>query len=179
MADLTQPPRKIMSRRRRRYAEKARQSVEVEFHAQPIGFLDEWMSLFAPTVQRLNIRGIRGFSRASIARQLSLPGSFMSLARHQGEVVSAHIQLVHGDTAYEHLAAQSSAAYTLGADYALYHADIEYFADKVHWLDWGRGVGLAAGGGSQLALFKRGWSTGTRPVYFGGRIFSIRSDMSR
>jgi hypothetical protein len=71
VADLTQPARKIMSPRRRRYAEKARQTVDIEFRAQPIEFLDQWMRLFAPTVQRLNIRGIRAYSRKSIARQLS------------------------------------------------------------------------------------------------------------
>ena len=95
----------------------------------------------------------------------------MSLARLQGEVVAAHIQMVHGDAVYAHLAAANDVASKIGASYALYYAELEYFADKVRWMDWGGEAGLAKDG--SLSSFKRGWSTHTRPVYFCSRIFNI------
>jgi hypothetical protein len=93
----------------------------------------------------------------------------MSLARYQGVIVAAHIQLVHGEAAYCHLAAANDISYKVGASFALYYAELQYFADKVRWIDWGGEAGLAKDG--RLTSFKRGWSTGTRPVYFCGRIF--------
>lgn len=168
VADLDQSPDAIMSPTHRRRAERALRELDVEIHEQPTAFLDRWMDLFDLVVRRFDITGMRAFSRASFAQQLALPGCRMSLARHQGEVISAHIQLVHGDTAYAHLAANSPAAYTLGADYALYHAEIEHYAGKVRNLDWGGEAGLARDG--NLSMFKRGWSTDSRPVYICGRI---------
>ncbi|HAM51938.1 MAG TPA: hypothetical protein DCP92_15090 [Nitrospiraceae bacterium] len=48
---------------------------------------------------------------------------------------------------------------------------IEYFSAKVRWLDLGGGAGLKNNAKDGLSEFKRGWSTGTRTVYFCGRIF--------
>jgi hypothetical protein len=169
IADLHRPLQDIVSTHHRRQAEKALRQVDVECTAQPLQSLDEWTRLFDMAAAKFHITGMRAFSRAAFARHLALPGVFMSLARHQGEVIAAHIQMVHGDAAYAHLAAQNDTAYKLGAAFALYHAEVQYFADKVRWIDWGGEVGLAKDG--RLSSFKRGWSTETRPVYFGGRIF--------
>jgi hypothetical protein len=174
VTDLTQPPERIMSPRRRGGAKAIMRKLDVEIHARPVRFLDQWMNLFNQTIQKFHITGIRAYSRASLAQQLALPGSFMSMARYQGEVVSAHIHLVHGDVAYAHLGAASPIAYTLSADHALYYAAIEYFAGKVRWLNWGGEVGIAKSNDSKLGSFKRQWSTDTRPVYFCGRIFDRR-----
>lgn len=170
VTDLTLPPEKIMSPRRRRGARAVLRKLDVEFHAQPLHFLDQWMDLFNQTVQRFKLKGIRAYSRSSFAQQLALPGSFMSMARYQGALVSAHIHLVHCDTAYAHQGAASPMARALSADHALYYAAIEYFAGKARWLNWGGEVGVASAADTTLGSFKRQWSTGTRPVYFCGRI---------
>ncbi len=169
IADLHRPLEEIVSSHHRRQAERALRKVDVECVADPLRFLDEWTGLFDLTVERFQITGIRAFSREALARHLALPGAFMSLARYQGAVVAAHVQMVHGEVAYCHLAAANDIAYKVGASFALYYAELQYFADKVRWIDWGGEAGLAKDG--QLSSFKRGWSTGTRSVYFGGRIF--------
>ena len=125
------------------------------------------MALFDLSVQKFHLEGIRALSRSAIAQQLALPGCSMSVARYQGDVVSAHIQFSHEDKVYAHLAAKKPIAYEVGADYALYYAEIEHFRGISGWTDWGGGPGLASGATS-LDRFKRGWSTGIRPAYFGG-----------
>jgi hypothetical protein len=172
VADLTQPPHKIMSSHHRKGAEKVLREVEVEFHPQPIAYIEEWLRLFEFSVQRFNITGIRAYSRESLRQQLVIPGTFLSIARYKSEAVSAHIWFVHGDTAYSHLAAASEKARALSADYALYHEEIRFFAGRVHWVSWGGEAGAAANSLGKLGCFKRGWSTTTRPVYFCGRIFN-------
>jgi Acetyltransferase (GNAT) domain len=171
VADLSRPAGEIISSHHRKYAEKALREVEVEFYSEPLAYLEEWLRLFSFSVRRFNIDGIRAYSRESLHQQLSLPGAFLSIARHRGEAVSAHIWLAHGGAVYAHLAASSPIARGLSADYALYYEEIRYFAGRVHWLDWGGDVGPAKATQGALALFKKGWSTGTRAVYVCGRIF--------
>ena len=101
----------------------------------------------------------------------------MSLARFRGEAVAAHIQMVHGDAAYAHLAAANDVSRKLGASYALYYAEIEYFADKVRWIDWGGEAGLAKDG--SLSSFKRGWSTDEYGQFIFVAGFSTMNDMTR
>lgn len=73
--------------------------------------------------------------------------------------------------AYSHLTAFSELGYMLRASYALYWFAIERFSDKVRWIDLGGGAGVRSKDTDGLSTFKRGWSTGTRPAYFCGRIF--------
>jgi hypothetical protein len=47
---------------------------------------------------------------------------------------------------------------------------LEYFKDKANWLSLGGGAGIRPTSENGLSYFKRGWSTGERPVYFCGRI---------
>lgn len=169
VADLSRSHDTIVSRHHRRSVEKALRSVDVECCAEPLQFLDDVERLFEHTVHKFKITGIRAYSRDSLARQLALPGCFASLARHKGKVVAAHIQMAHGQTVYAHLACTGRDADGLGAAYALYDAEIRYFADKARWLDWGGEPGAAAATGA-LGSFKRGWSTDIRPAYFCGRI---------
>ena len=170
IADLSLPPERIISRHHRKYAERAFKKVEVEFSTVPYGYLEEWLTIFGTAVRQFGVTGIRAYSRAAFSRHLALPGAIMSLARHRGKLVAAHVQMLHGETAYAHLASQTEDAYHLGAAYALYHAEIHYYAGKVRWIDWGGGVGVSVHDRG-LSAFKRGWSTGTRPAYFCGRIF--------
>ena len=49
---------------------------------------------------------------------------------------------------------------------------LEYFVGKVKWVLLGAGAGLETTNNDGLSAFKRGWATGTRPVYFCGRILN-------
>ena len=63
------------------------------------------------------------------------------------------------------------AGYELGAAYALLWSAIEYFQERgIRWLSLGAGAGADGRESTGLTLFKRGWSTETRPVYLCGRI---------
>lgn len=170
VADLTVPTDKFVSDHHRRTAEKALKQVEVEFCTEPLRYLDQWVALFDLAVQKFKITGIRAYSRASFARQLTTPGAVMSLARFRGEVVAIHLQFVEREVCYAHMAASNQTGYKVGAAYALYLAELNYYTGKARWLDWGGEPGVAPGSGG-LTSFKQGWSTGIRPAYFCGRIF--------
>jgi len=169
VADLSLPLDRIVSSHHARQVAKAfRRRVEVEVHADPRPMLDVWLGLFEHTIEKFDIHGIRGFSRIAFERQLALPGAVMSIATLDEVPVAAHFFLVGDGVVYAHAAAASPAAYKLGAAYALYYRDVEYFADKAQWIDWGGEAGLAEDG--KLSSFKAGWSTGVRQSYFCGRI---------
>lgn len=170
VANLTRPPEEFVSSHHQLYARKALKQVEVEFTTSPLPYLDQWMALFALAVEKFKITGIRAYSRESFARQLAADNVVMSLARFRSEIVAMHLQYIDGDAAFAHMAASNQTGYKVGAAYALYDAEIRYFADKVRWLDWGGEPGVAPGSPG-LSTFKGGWSTGTRPAYFCGRIF--------
>jgi hypothetical protein len=133
--------------------------------------LDEWSMLYNSVVTRHQLSGIKAFSRAAFAKQLNVPGIVMLWARHKGETVGAHLWYVQGDVAFSHLAASNAAGYDLMAAYALSWAALEYFSNRVRWIDWGAGAGLDTKGADGLSRFKRGWSNDTRAVYLCGRIF--------
>ena len=95
----------------------------------------------------------------------------MFRALHKGKTVGANLVFVHDKTGYTHLSAYSDSGYKLRASCALYWRKIEYFADKLRWFVLGGGSGVDNDATDGLSRFKAGWSTGTRPVYFCGRIF--------
>lgn len=174
VADLRLPRDQFVLPRHRKRAEAALATIEVEFHEQPLACLDIWSELFDETVDRFDIRGIQAYSRGSFLQQFGLPGVHMSLARHDRKIVAAHLQFIHGDVAYAHLAASTSAARSLDADSALYYSELAYFADKVRWLNWGGAAGSDPDHMTGLDRFKRGWSTETKPVYFGGKVLNSK-----
>jgi lipid II:glycine glycyltransferase (peptidoglycan interpeptide bridge formation enzyme) len=96
-------------------------------------------------------------------------------ANYQGDTIGAHLWFQQGEVAYSHLAAFSPIGYELMASYALYWHALEYFADKVRWLDLGAGAGVTSKANGGLSQFKRGWSSSQRTVYFCGRIFDHRN----
>lgn len=172
-ADLSVPLARIVSSHHAREAARAFRKVEVEVYTDPRALLDIWLGLFDFAIKKFRILGIRGFSRAAFACQLALPGTFMTVARLKGTPVAAHIQFVGDGVVYAHAAAASPVAYKVGAAYALYYRELEYFADKAQWIDWGGEAGLAQSG--KLSSFKAGWSTGVRQSYFCGRILDPSS----
>ena len=101
----------------------------------------------------------------------------MFKAESQGAIIGLDLWYVQGEVAYGHLVALNSLGYQLRASYAL-----KWFYSNtlptVHWLDLGAAAGTAAESKDGLSQFKRGWSTGTRTVYFCGRI-STGNDTQR
>jgi lipid II:glycine glycyltransferase (peptidoglycan interpeptide bridge formation enzyme) len=90
----------------------------------------------------------------------------------RGNTVGAHLWYLHGEIAHSHLAAFSPLGYELMASYALYWFAIEYFADKVSWLNLGAGAGVESEGSDGLSRFKKGWATETRTAFFCGHVFN-------
>ena len=171
VADLEQPPKSFVTSHHRYYARKALERVTVERCDDLAEAVEEWSALYAALVARHQVTGIKAFSRAAFAKQLNLSGMVMLRARHDGETVGAHLWYEGRKVAYSHLAASSAIGYELMAAYALSWTALEYFAEKVRWIDWGAGAGLSASGGDGLTRFKRGWSNDTRAAYLCGRIF--------
>ena len=170
VTDLGVPRDSIVSKHHRYYARKALAEVRVEEYEEPSRVLDEWTALYADLAGRHGLKGIRAFSRESFAEQLEVPGMVVFRAVAGDETVGMHLWYVSGEVAYSHLAASSERGYGLMAAYALHWFAVEYFAGRLASLDLGAGAGLGEESGG-LSRFKKGWSTGTRTVYFCGRTF--------
>jgi len=173
--DLERAPDTFVSRHHRKHARRALRELSVTVCNDPPACLDDWMALHAELVARHHIEGMRAFSRAAFAAQLTVPGAVVLRADMAGRPVGAQLWMVDGDVAYGHVLACSDAGYDHGAAYALYWSAIEHFAGKVRYCDIGAvpGAGDDAGGSGTdgLAQFKQGWSTHTRTAYLCGRIF--------
>ncbi|MGB2985697.1 MAG: GNAT family N-acetyltransferase [Phycisphaerae bacterium] len=172
VTDLHLSMNEIATKYHRKNARRALRDVQVERCEEPRQFLDDWVDLYRVLSERHNIRGIRAFSRAAFAMQLSIPGVVMFRAMSQGIMVGAHIWFVQDEAAYSHLSAYSPTGYELRASYALYWRAIEYFREQglVAWLDGG--AGISRDGTDNLSQFKQGWSTATRPVWLCGCILN-------
>jgi hypothetical protein len=167
--DLGVPSARALTKHHRYYVKQARREITVEACADPPAFLDEWVALYAALVERHGLRGIKAFSREAFREQLAVPGLVVLRAAREGRTVGAHLWYLSGPVAYSHLMAQDDAGYEAGASYALYAAAVEHFASRAAWLDLGAGAGVSSATAG-LTQFKRGFATGTRPVFFCGRI---------
>jgi len=172
IADLRHPVDKIVGRRHPKNARRALRKVQVDACEEPKQFLEEWIALYRSLIERHHISGIPAFSRTAFAKQLSIPGTVVLRAAYQGATVGAQIYFVQGEVVHCHLGAASQRGYDLGALYALDFYAIEYFSDKVRWLNLGGSSGLKGNCADGLSLYKRAWSTQTRTTYFCGRIFN-------
>jgi lipid II:glycine glycyltransferase (peptidoglycan interpeptide bridge formation enzyme) len=170
VSDLTRPVEEIVSKHHRYYARKALKRIKVEKCDNPLQHLDEWNDLYRQLIERHRITGIHAFSRKAFAQQLDVPGIVMFRALSQKKAVGAHLWYVQGEIAYSHLAASSQQGYRLMASYALHSHALEYFTDRVRWLNLGSGAGIGSDQEDGLSQFKRGWSTETRTAFFCGRI---------
>ncbi len=175
VVDLGLPSELHVTRHHRYYARKSLQQLKVQTVIDPVDYFEDWVELYAALVKRHQLRGIKAFSRACFRQQLSVPGLVMFTAALADQVVCAQLWYVQGEVAYSHLTAVSEAGYACRATYAIYWTAIEAFkarfAGTVRWLDLGAGAGVAADQQDGLAEFKRGWASGTRPVYFCGKTF--------
>lgn len=171
ITDLRYPISKIVRKDHRQAALSSfRKGVEVERVQDPMKHVDTWASLYDVLIEKHRISGIRTFSRNAFAKQFSTPGFLMFRAIHKDVTIGASLVYVDRETAYNHLTASSQAGYKLKAPCALNWYKIEYFAKRLRWLELGAGAGVENDPTDGLSKFKMGWSTGTRTVYFCGRI---------
>lgn len=171
VTDLGSVSQMTISKHHRYYGRRALAQMEVEACADPAGFLDDWVALYANLVGRHGLSGIKAFSRDAFARQLRVPGIVVLRAHERGRTLGAHLWYLQGDIAYSHLAAVSERGYELMAAYALHTFALDYFRGRAAWLDLGAGAGVRGDEADGLTRFKRGWATGVKEVYFCGRIF--------
>ncbi len=154
----------------RRNVRQAGRLVEVDACPRPPMHLDDWCALYDALIDRHHLTGPARFSRESFARQLALPEVRLFQARLGDTTVGMVLFLVGPEAVYYHLAAYREAGYRAKASYALFDHAIRALAAEGHrWLDLGGSSGASAQDDG-LARFKRGWSTGTRDAWFGGRI---------
>lgn len=170
VSDLTLPLHQIVSKHHRKQARKALQNVTVMLVVDPREYVDEWTQLYDGLISRHDIRGIRKFSRRAFGLQLEVPGVVYFRVLYDGKLVGGNIYYIQGNVVFFHLSACTDEGYALGAAYAVKWAAMEYFAGKATWMDIGGGAGKHQMEDDGLAYFKRGWASGTRPVYFCGRI---------
>ncbi len=170
--DLKCPIEEVTRSRAQRYARAALREMEVEVCPRPADLLEDWLRLYGHLVERHHLAGIHSFSRESFAAQMQVPGFVLFRAVRQGETIGMLSWYVQGPVAYAHLIAVNLTGYELRASYALYWASIQHFRGGLEWLDLGGVPGVDDDSDGGLAKFKRGWSSGTRPTYFCGRILN-------
>jgi hypothetical protein len=171
VVDPNLPQEEIGGRRRRKHARRALKDVEIEIIQNPVGFIDEWISLYDVLIKKHQIKGLRAFSRESFLKQLGVPGTVVMRAAYQGATVGAQICYLQGDVAHIHLGAMSEKGYELEATYALDWTAFEYYRGKARWVNLGGGVGNSDGEEDGLSQYKLAWASDTRMTYFCGRIF--------
>lgn len=170
--DLGEPIASFVDGHHRRNAHKALRNVRVERCDDPGALADEWISLYGNLIERHNIKGIPAFSKASLAKQLAVPGVVAFRGVHESATVGMVLWYLQGDVGYYHLGAYSPAGYELLTSFAIFWTAIEYFASTgLRWLDLGAGAGLQGDANDGLSRFKRGWSNANRMAYLCGRIF--------
>jgi hypothetical protein len=172
IADLHRRIKEFVPRHHIRYSQKAFENIRVEVCNKPMERIDEWTGLYSALSRRHSITGIRAFSRKAFVKQFNIPGLVMLRAIHQDNAVGAALWFVQGEVAYGHLMGISEVGHILGATYAIYRYSLQYFSDKVRWLDWGGTTGIQSNSTDGLSQFKRGWSTDTRTAYFCGKVLN-------
>jgi hypothetical protein len=180
VADLSRPLSSFVSAHHRRYAR--RDNLAVEVCADPLRWLDDWCALYQNLCARHGIRGLPALSRAAFRRQLAVSGLIAFRASAGPDTLGMVLWYRQGDFAYYHLAAYSDEGYRQRASFPLFWLAFEHLAAAgVAWAGLGAGPSSSGAAASQgtdgLVRFKRGWSTGTRTTYLGGRIF--RADTYR
>lgn len=163
-----QPLDEFVNKSHRRHALRALREVRVEICPKPLDYLEEWDRLYNVLAARHSITGLRRFSRSAFEKQLAIPGAILFRAVADHQTVGLDWWYTQGDCAQGHLAAYSPLGYELRASYATKWRMIEYFNDKVKWIN----LGAAATGDSSNGLrdFKRGWSTGTKRAWLCGSV---------
>lgn len=171
IAEMTSPPETFVSKSHRQNARRALRKVLVEVCDDQMAYIDDWVSLYEVLAKKHGVTGYRAFSRQSFARQLCTPGMIMFRASIDGETVGLDLWYVDGEVAQGHLAAFSEKGYANSASYATKWTLLNYFSNKVRWVNFGGLADASGKGAGGLEHFKRGWSNTTRMAYICGRVF--------
>ena len=170
--DLERPMEDYVQREHRRNARRALQRLQVELCEDAAASVEDWTGLYGHLIERHGITGIQAFSRAAFSRQFLVPGFIAFRASYRGMTAGMALVYVQDTIAYVHLSACSPLGYEMDASSALYWRVIEHCRRQgLKWLNLGAGAGVNGDGRDGLTRYKQGWSTGTRTVYFCGRIF--------
>lgn len=172
VVNLEQGLEKIGTSHHRKEARSALKDIQIEVCKDPAGFVSHWSTLYQTLSRRHNIHGVRAFSRAAFQKQLSMSEIVVHEAFYRGEIVGAQLFFKQGDVVHCHLGAVNDKGYQTGAFYALDYFSFEYFSGTARTLDLGGGAGLSGSRLDGLSLYKKGWSSDTRPVFFCGRIIN-------
>jgi hypothetical protein len=176
VVDLRSSPSEPANSNHRRNARRALADLEIERAMDPARLLDDWVALYRCLVERHGITGVQRFSRSAFAIQLTVPGIVAFTARLDGEIAGMILFYVQGDRVYYHLGAYSDAGYEHRASFGLFHEAINALRDDgLAWLSLGAGAGSDPEGSDGLTRFKRGWSTGTRSTWIGGRVLDAEA----
>lgn len=154
----------------RRKIRSAARQVSAEVVASPVEHAAEWVRLYRTLQSRHGFTGAPDFGAEALAAQLALPGLLMVRAIKHGVTVSMSLWFIDGEQAHYHLGASDAGGYAAHASYATFALALETLAARgVRTVDLG---GAAGGhdGDTGLARFKRGWATGTRTAWLGGRV---------
>jgi len=170
--DLSGHSPAALSTNHRRNLRRAQRLVQVEHAADPLVHAQEWFALYDHLVARHSVTGPAAFSRASLARQLGVPGVSMFRAIHQGVTVGINLWYAQKDAAYFHLGACNETGYATSAPFALIQGAIDYFRGHVQRLSLGAGAGTWGDASDGLSRFKRGWASSTRTAWRCGRILN-------
>jgi len=175
IADTRAPLRDTVSRSHLSNARRALRKVDVEVCDDPASYVDDWVELFAVLAEKHAITGLRAFSRDAFTKQLQVPGLVMFRADRGGRTVGFDLWFVQDDIAQGHLVAFSEEGYALRASYATKWTLLNYFANRVRWVNFGGLPGVTDQLSAGLRHFKRGWSNTTKTAYFCGRIFDPKT----
>jgi hypothetical protein len=167
--------RNVFSKQHARNVRKAMSRIEVEVCENTGQVAEDWVALYSHLIRKHQIRGFAAFPRESLISQLRVPGLVIFRARHQGASVGMVLWYVHQDVAFYHLGAYSKSGYDVCASFGLFASSIEYFANRVRWLNLGGGAGVYPNPEDGLSRFKQGWTNETRTAYFCGRIFDAET----
>lgn len=171
VVDMSVPLAESIKRSHQATVRRALNKVEVRVCPNPVEYLDKWIGLYSILMSRHGIKGLRAFSRDSFLLQLQTPGLVMFEALVDGETAGLDLWYVQENVAYGHLVAFNDIGYKSRASYATKWTMLNYFKDKVRWVDLGGTPGAASSSSSGLDSFKSGWATGTKPSYLCGAIF--------
>jgi hypothetical protein len=155
------------------YSRKAAREAGIEAGPAPDGFAEKWTELYSNLVEKHDLKGIKAFSNASFELQMKVPGIVVFRAIRDGVLVGAHLWYEQQGVAYSHLAATTDVGYGLNCSYAIYAAAIEYFRNRVDFINFGAGAGVGLNRKEDgLGWFKAGWANSSRTAYFCGRILN-------
>ncbi len=171
LVDLATDPEHFVSAHHRRNVRFAQREVEILQCDPASKWLDRWCALYGSLIQRHDISGIKAFSRASFAAQLEMPDLRAWRAVSRGETVAMTLWLVRDDIAYYHLGATSERGYQTRANFAMFWQVLrDLRSEGIRIANLGASAGLGDLASDGLGRFKRGWSNGSTPALFCGRI---------